>query len=51
MHDLEIGYRKIADFCRSWMDKVAAVTIKKNIAVEQLQVTTEQEKKLQEQIS
>ena len=46
MHDLEVGYRKIANFHRSWMDKVATVTVEKNSAVEQLQVATELGKKL-----
>ena len=50
MHDLESGYRKIVDFHRSWMDKVVAVIVKKNTAVEQLQTTTEWEKEFLEQI-
>ena len=50
MNDLEVGYQKIADFHRSWMDKVAAITVEKNTAVEQLQVATEREKELLEQI-
>ena len=33
------------------MDKVAAITVEKNAAVEELQAATEQEKKLQEEVS
>ena len=51
MHDLESDYRKIVDFCQSWMDKVAAVTVEKNTTVEWLQMATEREKELLEQIS
>ena len=46
MHDLESDYRKIVDFHWSWMDKVAAIIVEKNAALEQLQATTEQEKNL-----
>ena len=48
MYNLETDYRKIADFHRLWMDKVAAVTVKKNTTIEQLQTATERKKELQE---
>ena len=51
MHDLEVDYRKIADFHRSWMDKVAATNAEKTAALEQLQAASEREAKLQEEVS
>ena len=51
MHDLEVGYRKITDFHQSWMDKVVAVNAEKMATLEQLQIVTEWEARLQEEVS
>ena len=51
MHDLEVGYQKIANFRRSWMDKMAVANVEKMAALEQLQAATEREAKLQEEVS
>ena len=50
MYDLEVGYRNIAYFRRSWIDKVVAVNAEKMAALEQLQVVTEREAKLQKEV-
>ena len=50
MFDLKIGYVKVDDFRRSWMNKVATADAKKVATLEQLKSATEQEVKLQEEI-
>ena len=51
MHDLEVGYQKIADFRRLWIDRVAAANTEKMTTLKQLQATIEREAKLQEEVS
>ena len=51
MHDLEVSYRKIADFCQLWMDKVAAANVENAAVCEQLRMMTEREARLQEEVS
>ena len=46
MFNLEIGYEKVADFHRVWMNKVAAVDAEKATILEQLRSTVEREAKL-----
>ena len=51
MFDLEVGYRKVADFRQTWMDKVAAANAEKAAACEQLWTAIEWEVRLQEEVS
>ena len=51
MFDLETGYRKVADFRQTWMNKVTAANAEKAVALEQLRVMVEWEVKLQEEVS
>ena len=51
MFDLKAGYMKFDDFCRSWMNKVAATDVEKVTALEQLRSAIEREAKLQEEVS
>ena len=51
MQTLESGYRKIADFRRSWMDKVSAANAEKTTILEQLQTAIKRKAKLQEEVS
>ena len=51
MYALENEYQKIIELRRAWMDKVGVANIEKVTAIEQLQVASEREKVLQEEIS
>ena len=50
MFDLEVDYGKVADFHRTWMNKVAAVDAEKAAALEQLKLATERQAKLQQEV-
>ena len=51
MFYLKVGYRKVADFRRIWMDKVMVVNAEKVATYEQLQAMTEREARLQKKVS
>ena len=51
MFDLQAGYEKVANFRRTWMNKVAAANAEKATTLEQLQAAVEREVKLQEEVS
>ena len=49
--DLEVSYRKVADFRRTWMNKVAIVDAEKAAALEQLRTVVEREAKVYKEVS